>query len=76
MRTDLIVPIVTISRAVSLEPVWNDFHTAAALVCLGEDSVQILSGFAPTGLDTLNLRQHPAVSLLIYGVRLKLLKTF
>ena len=71
ITTDLIVPVVTISRAVCLETVWNDLHTAAALVCLREDSIQILSGFAPAGLDTLHLRQHPAIALLVNGVRLK-----
>ena len=70
-RTDLIVPIATISRTVSLETVRNDLHTVTTLVRLGEDGVQVQSGFPPTGLDTLHLGQHPVIALLVNGVRLK-----
>ena len=70
-KTDLIVPIVTIPRAVSCETVWNDLHTVAPLVGLREHGVKILSGFTSAGLDTLQLRQHPVIGLLINGVRLK-----
>ena len=70
-RPDLVVPSVTVSRAVGCQTVGNDLHTVAALVRLREDGVQIVRRFPPTRLDTLRLRQHPAIALLIYTVRLK-----
>ena len=49
----------------------NDLDTVAPLVDLREHGVQILRGFPPAGLNTLQLRQHPVVALLVDGVRLK-----
>ena len=73
-RPDLIVSIVTISRTVSCQTGGNDLHAAAAQVRLREDGVQIVSRFPPAGLDTLDPRQHPAIALLVNGVRLKSLE--
>ena len=38
-KTDLIVPVVTVARAVSCETVWDDLETVAPLVGVREGGV-------------------------------------